>query len=1016
MVKSNEEKTEFLVDLAQRYEAGLKSEEFRALQALSNSQQSEVEAEALSPQQIEELKEARAALYFLDDVRKSMKRTMKRKDGDTKISQQDHRRSTVIQGDEPTDSGRESNEVNNFADAPVKKLGRFEIIEMVGEGGFAKVFRAHDPVLKRDVALKIPKPKILVCDESVVRFRREAEATAILSHPSIVRVFEAGTVGPVAYIASEYFQSTTLAQWFDEQDETIDRKQSAKIIAQLADAIHHAHERNVIHRDLKPANVLIVEGPEMISRRLRVTDFGLAKQMDSLESTLTIDGAVIGTPAYMSPEQARAQNDVNASSDIYSLGVMLYQFLTGKLPCQGPNHLATIRLIEESKFQTPGSIDRTIPRDLESICLKCLEQRPADRYATAGDLRDDLNAWLDGKPIAARRPSLMTLATRWTRKNPVLTGALTFAFASLVVGLTIATLKWSESNIAIAKAARHAALAQITLDDMVGKVADELRDNPKFNELRTQLVQRTVQAQEQLLQEEPHDNKIKLETAQAKLRLAQLESSFGKFSQALKTVEEVNKIADTIDPTVISPNELDLLDFHSQMASAISYRGLYQGKKYQSILLELIPRLEKKGSYGHTEETRKQLLVVCLVDRADYISLGKSLKTWEAVAIRLREILNSFPANDRFAQLNRAKLFLSEAKKKRYNNAPAAKTALTKAKEVVESLLVEDPTSVNPRYLLAIIRKIAGDIARADDEFQLAQDELLPAQAELRKLKHQFPQFAKYADSYFSCSWELTRTHMALKQEKEMVAIWKEMASEFEKLNPNLAISARVTQTTALALKRLGLLVAETGEEHPKSYCEMALQLSMMYAENPPWVGCRRNLVGCHAAYATALRMVGEHEEGLKQSEKCLELLEILLKEYPTIFKHQSISEMYETHAVHSLNHNEFELAEQTAERLTSKLLEVLDPASGWREKLAYGQTAKCYLALLQGLDSLPVAERERAASYHRKWSKMVVDYFEKSAGKTIDWDSMLKDTGSLNETFVEQELVPAIEALVGEK
>ena len=316
-----------------------------------------------------------------------------------------------------------------------QSFGRFRIDATIGQGGFARVFRAWDPLLEREVALKIPRPNILDSDESKARFVREGKAVALLSHPSIVTVFEAGSMGPINYIASEFCPGQTLACWLSKEDQ-VDIRVAASVVATLAEAVHHAHQRGIIHRDLKPANILVENGDSELTSRLRITDFGLAKHLASDDvDTLTMDGAVVGTPSYMSPEQVRCDPEIGIATDIYSLGVILYELLTGSPPHKKGSISATIRAVEMEAATPTRKIRAAIPVELDAICQKCLEKEPHCRYRNAFELSADLSRFLNGETVVARRPSVFDRLNKWARRNKMIAASLALTFLTLVAGI-----------------------------------------------------------------------------------------------------------------------------------------------------------------------------------------------------------------------------------------------------------------------------------------------------------------------------------------------------------------------------------------------------------------------------------------------------------------------------------------------------------------------------------------------------------------------------------------------------
>jgi sugar phosphate isomerase/epimerase/tRNA A-37 threonylcarbamoyl transferase component Bud32 len=323
------------------------------------------------------------------------------------------------------------------ADVP-QKLGRFEIRSRLGAGGFGAVYRAYDPVLEREVALKVPRAAVLEKPEARARFLREPKAAARLQHPHIVPVFDAGTDGENYYIASAFIAGQTLQALI--ATDRPDLRQSAQIVHDIAEALHYAHGKGIVHRDVKPGNIMIdADGQAMLM------DFGIAHIAES-EEQLTHDGSLIGTPTYMATEQAdRSFGDIGPHSDQYALGVVLYELLCGDTPYTGPPNIVIYNLLNEEPTP-PRAINAQLPRDLETICLKAMAKRLADRYADCGVMADDLRRFLADEPIQARRLGPLERLARWYRRNTALAVAGMAALVLLVVAAIASVGYWGQST------------------------------------------------------------------------------------------------------------------------------------------------------------------------------------------------------------------------------------------------------------------------------------------------------------------------------------------------------------------------------------------------------------------------------------------------------------------------------------------------------------------------------------------------------------------------------------------
>jgi serine/threonine protein kinase len=315
-----------------------------------------------------------------------------------------------------------------MAPATLHYFGDYEIQAELGRGGMGVVYRACQVSLNRPVALKLIRAGLLAGDDERRRFQNEAEAVARLDHPGIVPIYEVGEHNGQRYFSMKLVPGGNLADRLAAYRN--DPTAAAVLLARAAEAVHHAHLRGILHRDLKPANILVDHGGQP-----HITDFGLAKRVEA-DAEMTASGAMLGTPPYMAPEQALGKRGaITTATDVYGLGSVLYALLTGRAPFVGDSVVDTLTRVMEQPPAPPRKFNAKVPRDLEIICLKCLEKEPARRYPSALKLAEDLQRYSRNEPIEARPASSLERFNKWTRRNPVAAGFVTVVTTLLVLVL-----------------------------------------------------------------------------------------------------------------------------------------------------------------------------------------------------------------------------------------------------------------------------------------------------------------------------------------------------------------------------------------------------------------------------------------------------------------------------------------------------------------------------------------------------------------------------------------------------
>jgi hypothetical protein len=446
----------------------------------------------------------------------------------------------------------------------------YEVLDELGRGGMGTVYRARQLSLNRLVALKLISAGGAADPGELARFRAEAEAVAQLQHPNIVQVHEVGEADGRPYLALELVAGGTLADALDRAP--VSAGPAAELVETLSRAVQYAHTKGVIHRDLKPGNILLsqVTSQDSLASVLspKVADFGLAKRIGN-DSSQTTTGVVVGTPSYMAPEQAAGLGKlIGPACDIYALGAILYETLTGRPPFHAASPVETLQQVISSDPVPPGKLQPKLPRDLETICLKCLQKESRKRYASAGDLADDLRRFLDGKPILARRTGVGERAMKWARRRPT---AAALVAVSICAAIALATLgvryyrTLERHNLELAKSAQDLAherdearkqseraesnlgSANDAIVQMLRRVGIErLVNTPFMDRTRADLLEDALRFFDRLLVTQAGDRRLLLQRAHTLELAGRVQFVLGRFARAQERYDEALVLTDEL--------------------------------------------------------------------------------------------------------------------------------------------------------------------------------------------------------------------------------------------------------------------------------------------------------------------------------------------------------------------------------------------------------------------------------------------------------------------------------------
>jgi tetratricopeptide (TPR) repeat protein len=705
-------------------------------------------------------------------------------------------------------------------DAVPANLPDYEVLGELGHGGMGVVYKARQISLNRVVALKMIQAGAHASPDLMARFQLEAEALASLQHPNIVQVYEVGTHDRCPYMALEFVDGGSLADLLHSRQ--LPLRAAAELVETLARAMHCAHQRGIIHRDLKPANVLLYrtagrrqseqgEGasdPQSPILSLppaipKITDFGLAKRLAEGKGQ-TATGAILGTPGYMAPEQAASRaRELGPATDIYALGAVLYELITGRPPFPGGSSWETLRRVVLEEPEAPARLCPALPRDLGTICLKCLEKQPAKRYATAEALAEDLRRFLDGKPIAARSASAWERAWKWAKRRPAV-AALLAVIVLAAAGLA-ASFGWSYGQVRGERDRARASLlvARRAVDDLYTKMATErLFDEPQLDPLCQELLKKAQELYERLAQEYSDDPALRGETALAWFRLG-----------------DIHRLQD-----------------HHEEAERAYNEAIFR----QEALVRANP-----GQPLFRQELAKSHNWLGEVLREPGRPPDEPAKHYQKALELQQGLIQEFPSETSYrVELARSHYNLGLVEKDA-NQLPEARANYDRAVELLTALHQSGSSEPSVRQDLAralinrgVLRRLEGRPKEAEADYDKAIDLL-------GRLRDEFPARAIYKfERAIACQdrgnllWSQGRHADALQQEQEALALLSGLVTNF-------STRPLYKKKMGNALKNLGAVLASTGDRKGAEQCwNQARSLFEALARDDPGTADYHGLLG----------------------------------------------------------------------------------------------------------------------------------------------------------------------------
>ena len=753
-------------------------------------------------------------------------------------------------------------------DLSLRQFADYVLLDEVGRGGMGVVYRARQISLNRLVALKMIASGEFAGPNEIQRFRTEAEAAAKLDHPGIVPVYEFGESKGRHFFSMALVEGNSLRERI-QREGPLSASVAARMVKQMAEAIDYAHEQEIVHRDLKPSNVLMAGDDSP-----RISDFGLAKQLAALSGS-THSGQILGSPSYMSPEQARGAANVDQRADIYGLGGVLYFILTGRPPFQAASVAQTLRLVCDVDPVMPRSLNPAIPRDLETIVIKCLQKEPGRRYGSARELAADLQSFLSGQPIQARPVSRLERTVMWARRRPGVASLLALLFVAMLAGTTISTYFAVERQMALNESQAEFERAESALDDLRDSIGqfvevvgtEELLQEERFRPVLKRLLAHALRQYEAYIEEHAgsQDAETRAEIARSLRGIGKIHEFSGDVEESIRAYEESIGLQNELVQAYPANAEYRhvLSDTHLKLGEMLRAMGQSEAAQASfetglNLLTELVKQVPQEGDYqrdlalshsalgvlflrtGRPEEALEsgqesirifEQLLKAHPDVIDYrsamatslgdfsIALLENGKRDEAIgvsqrALQLRkDLATESPETDKY-------LFELAISRTNYGNLLAAtdnEAALAQygdALELMTSLVEKNPTVTIYRADAARLHNAIGVIYKNQNELERSISKIEAALELQEQLAREHPKVVRYSYDLAGRMSNLGNTYKRLDQPEDALGAFEGALDIFNKLVQQHSDQTDLQISQGGTLLNLGILHRTAFADH----------------------------------------------------------------------------------------------------------------------------------------------------------------------------------------------------------